>query len=163
MRVTSPEQAEFVKRFGAIAVTLGTAEVPASLDRGVIDGVLTAASGAGYIWRDLLKSNYGLGSNYSDSLIIVNADRFRALPPPVQAAMREIAARHAAQTTQEMEREEGLLTQKMKEAGMVVTPLRPDDEAEARRRMAPYWDEWGRTHDAGARNALAAVRAALGR
>ena len=55
MRVSSPEQAEFVKRYGAIAVTLATSEVPASLDRGVVDGVITAASGAGYLWRDLLK------------------------------------------------------------------------------------------------------------
>jgi TRAP-type C4-dicarboxylate transport system substrate-binding protein len=163
IRVVSPEQAEFVKGFGAIAVTLGTAEVPASLDRGVIDGALTAASGAGYIWRDLLKYNYGIGTNYSDSLIIVNADSFHALSPAVQDAMRAVATRIAAQTTTDMRQDEGVLTQKMKDAGMVVTPIRPEDEAEARHRMAPYWDEWAKSHDATAREALAKVRAVLGR
>jgi len=58
MRVTSPEQGEFVKRFGGIPITMGTPEVPAALDRGVIDGAFTASAGAGYPWKDLLKYNY---------------------------------------------------------------------------------------------------------
>ena len=163
IRVSSPEQAEFVKRYGAIAITLGTAEVPASLDRGVIDGVITAASGAGYLWRDLLKYNYGLGTNYSDSLIIVNTERFEKLPPATQATLRSVATKAAAQTTADMQREEAVLTQKMKDTGMVVTPARAEDGAEARTRMAPYWDEWARNKDAAARDALAKVRASLDR
>ena len=163
IRVASPEQAEFVKRYGAIAVTLGTSEVPASLDRGVVDGVITAASGAGYLWRDLLKYNYGVGTNYSDSLIVVNTERFNRLPQATQGTLREVAARVAAQTTADMQREETVLTQKMKDAGMVVTPARAEESAEARRRMSPYWDEWGRTKDPAAREALAKVRAVLGR
>jgi TRAP-type C4-dicarboxylate transport system substrate-binding protein len=163
IRVTSPEQAEFVKRYGAIAITLGTSEVPASLDRGIIDGVITAASGAGYLWRDLLKYNYGLGTNFSDSLIIVNAERFDKLPPALQATLRAVTTKAAAQTTADMQREETVLTQKMKDAGMVVTPARAEDAAEARTRMAPYWDEWARTKNSTARGALAKVRASLGR
>lgn len=163
IRVASPEQAEFVKRYGAIAVTLSTSEVPASLDRGVVDGVITAASGAGYLWRDLLKYNYGIGTNYSDSLIIANAERFNRLPPATQATVREIATRVAAQTTDDMQREETVLTQKMNDAGMVVTPARAEENGEARRQMAAYWDEWGRTKDAAAREALTKVRAVLGR
>ena len=52
LRVTSVEMGEFVKRFGGIPLTMGTSDVPAALDRGVIDGVLTATSGAGLTWKD---------------------------------------------------------------------------------------------------------------
>ena len=55
IRVTSPEQGKFIETFGGIPITLSTAEVPAALDRGIINGVLTASAGAGYTWRDLLK------------------------------------------------------------------------------------------------------------
>jgi TRAP-type C4-dicarboxylate transport system substrate-binding protein len=163
IRVVSPEQAEFVKRYGAVAVTLGTSEVPASLDRGVVDGVITAASGAGYLWRDLLKYEYGIGTNYSDSLIIVNSSRFAALPKPLQDTVRAIATKIAAQTTADMQRAEGVLLEKMKQAGMVVTPARPADEAEAQKRMVAYWDAWAKSKNATAREALAKVRAVLGR
>ena len=51
MRVTSPEQGEFVRRFGGVPVTISASEVPSALDRGVVDGVFTAASGGGKIWK----------------------------------------------------------------------------------------------------------------
>ncbi len=60
-RVTSPEQGEFVRRFGGTPITLGASEVPSALDRGVVDGVFTASSGGGKIWKDLLKSSFRLG------------------------------------------------------------------------------------------------------
>lgn len=60
------------KKLGGIPVTLGTSEVAAGIDRGVIDGALTASSGYGYIWRDLLKYSYRLNVSFVDSLILVN-------------------------------------------------------------------------------------------
>ena len=55
IRVTSPEQGEFIKRLGGIPETIGAPQVPSALDRGVVDGVLTANTGGGNIWKDLLK------------------------------------------------------------------------------------------------------------
>lgn len=161
IRVTSPEQGKFIERFGGIPITLGTAEVPAALDRGIINGVLTASAGAGYTWRDLLKYNYRLGTNYSDSLIIVNTSAFTALPAAAQATIRTIARQVSATTGVDMQKQEDALTQKMQQAGMVVTPARPEDVAEARQRMAPYWDEWAKAHGPRAVEALSKVRAAL--
>ena len=78
IRVTSPEQGEFIKRpLGGAALTLGAPEVPSALDRSVVDGVLTASSGGGNIWKDLLKFNYRLGINYFNSVVIVNKGTFR--------------------------------------------------------------------------------------
>jgi TRAP-type C4-dicarboxylate transport system substrate-binding protein len=85
IRVISPEQAEFIKLLGGIPVTLGTSEVAAAIDRGVIDGALTASSGYGYVWRDLLKYSYRLNVSFIDSLILVNKGAWEKLQPPVRA------------------------------------------------------------------------------
>ena len=68
-------------RAGAVPVTLGAPEVPSALDRGVVDGVLTANTGGGNTWKDLLKYNYRIGVNYFNSVVIANKDRFAKLPP----------------------------------------------------------------------------------
>jgi TRAP-type transport system periplasmic protein len=81
LRVSSPEQGEFVKRLGGVPVTLGTPEVAPALDRGVVDGVFTASAGGGILWKDLLKYNYRIGVNYFNSVIIVNKDAFERLAP----------------------------------------------------------------------------------
>ncbi len=65
-------------RYSGDARHLGVA---AALDRGVIDGVTTASSGYGYIWRDLLKYRYNLDISFIDSLILVNKQAWSALSP----------------------------------------------------------------------------------
>src|SRR5699024_8847250 len=49
IRVSSPQQAKFVETFGGVPVTLGTPEVAPALQRGVVDGAITASTGGGII------------------------------------------------------------------------------------------------------------------
>ena len=77
-------------------MTIGAAEVPSALDRGVVDGVFTASSGGGKIWRDLLKYNYRLGPNFFDGVIAVNKMAFDKLPPEAQAKLKKIRRRDGA-------------------------------------------------------------------
>jgi TRAP-type C4-dicarboxylate transport system substrate-binding protein len=163
LRVTSPEQGEFVKRLGGAPVTIGAPEVPTALDRGVVDGVFTASSGGGNIWKDLLKYNYRIGVNYFNSVIIANKDRFEKLPKDAQATMRKIVTANMPLITADMEKEEEALTKKMAEGGMIVTPARPEDVAEAQKLFAPYWDEWAKSKGPEAVEALKKVRTTLGR
>ena len=79
----------------------------------------------------------------------------------MQATIRTIARKVSATTGVDMQSQEDALTQKMQKAGMIVTPARPEDVAEARKRMAPYWDEWAKAHGPRAVEALSKVRAAL--
>jgi TRAP-type C4-dicarboxylate transport system substrate-binding protein len=162
IRVISPEQAEFVKLLGGIPVTLGTAEVPAALDRGVVDGVLTASSGYGYVWRDLLKYSWRLNVSYIDSLLIANKEAWDKLPPAVRAKVQALVDEHTAKIGAAMLAEDKDLTRKLAEGGMVVTEPSAADLAEAEKRIAPYWKEWGEKRPA-ASEALQKVRAATGR
>lgn len=163
LRVTSPEQAEFVKRLGGLPVTIGAAEVPSALDRGVVDGVFTASSGGGKIWRDLVKHNYRLGPNFFDGVIAVNKIAFDKLPAETQANLRKSVDKNAPWITQQLRSEEDEATEMLAKGGIAVVAGRVDDVASVAKVMAPYWDEWAKAKGAEATEALAKVRAALGR
>ena len=163
IRVTSPEQGEFIKRLGGVPVTIGAPEVPSALDRGVVDGVLTANTGGGNIWRDLLKFNFRLGINYFNSVIIVNKDRFDKLSPDIQTKVRKAFADHLPRITQAMEDEEDGLTKKFADGGMTITKPTQADMDEATKVISSYWDQWAKSKGPEAIDALKQVRAALGR
>ncbi len=163
LRVSSPEQAEFVKRFGGVPITMGAPEVPPALQRGTIDGVFTASAGGGKIWGDLFKSNYRLGVNYFDGVYLVNKDAFQKLSPDLQKKVRDIAKRLAPSTTEQLAKDEGEVTANLKSKGMTITEATPEQTAAAARRMASYWDEWAKQRGPEAVEALKKVRAALGR
>jgi len=162
IRVVSPEQAEFIKILGGIPVTLGTSEVAAAIDRGVIDGVLTASSGYGYVWRDLLSHSYRLNVSFIDSLILVNTDAWKALSPEVQAKVQAAVDKHTRAITAAMAKEDAELTRKLAAGGMVITEPSAAELAEAEKRIAPYWTQWGKERPSAAA-ALQEVRAAVGR
>ena len=163
MRVTGPEIGELVHAFGGVPLTLSTAEVPAALDRGVIDGAQTASGGAGYVWRDLLKYRYDLGVSYISSELIANKSAFGSLSPHSQAVLQAAATDAAAWMTTTMKAEEDDLTAKMVGGGLTVAPAVPADQVAAEQRMKPIWESWAKSHGADAEQALAKVRALLGR
>ena len=163
IRVTSPEQGEFIKRLGGIPVTIGAPEVPSALDRSVVDGVLTANTGGGNVWKDLLKYNYRIGVNYFNSVIIVNKDRFNKLPPDVQTKVRKIVTDNMGLITSAMQAEEEVLTKKFADGGMVITPESKADLEQGMKIISPYWDEWAKTKGPEAVETLKQVRTALGR
>ena len=65
-------------------MSLGAAEVPSALDRGVVDGLITGTVGA-ELWKDLLKYGYLLGLNFNNAYIIANTAAFDKLTPDEQA------------------------------------------------------------------------------
>lgn len=163
LRVTSPEQGEFLKRYGGTSVTLGAPEVPAAIDRGVIDGGFTASSGLGWVWRDLVKYNYRLGLNYVNSVVIANKESFDKLSPDAQGKLRKAVAEAVPWITATMREDEQELTRKLAAAGITVTEAKPEDVQEAQKTMAPYWDEWAKSRGPDAVEALGKIRTALGR
>lgn len=162
IRVISPEQAEFIKVLGGIPVTLGTSEVAAGIDRGVIDGALTASSGYGHVWRDLLKYSYRLNVSFVDSLILVNKGAWDKLKPETRTKVQALVDEHTLRMTNAMAAEDGEITKKLAADGMVTTEPTQADLAQAERLIKPYWKEWGEKRPA-SKEALQKARAAGGR
>jgi TRAP-type C4-dicarboxylate transport system substrate-binding protein len=163
MRVTSPEQGEVLRLFGGSSVTMQPSEVPAAIDRGVIDGAFTASSGSGYSWRDLIHYNYRLGLNFVNSYIIVNKDAFDALSPALQAKLRAVVADTLVWNAEQMRQDEIDLTQKIAAGGVDVVQPTPADVQDVEAKIAPYWDQWAKAHGPDAVAALHAIRTTLGR
>lgn len=163
IRVTAPSQGVFLRMFGASPVTLGTAEVAAALERSVIEGVVTASSGAAFIFKDLLKYNYRLNLGYGQSYLIVNKEAFQKLPVATQAILRSNAEKAYKAIDDTLVAEDSAMTEKLKAGGIIVTAASAADEAEAERQARTYWDEWAKKTGPEAVEMLKKIRDALGR
>lgn len=163
IRTVTPEQREFLVKFGSTGVTIGSAEVAPALERGVIDGVLTSSAGGGVLWKDLLKYNYRFPVSYPQSVLIVNAEAFGRLPADMQARVRGIVAEAAPSITQVMRDEEDSLTKKFAAEGLVVTAVPPEQVSQVSAQFPPFWEGWAKSRGADTVEALQKVRKALGR
>ncbi|NVK43417.1 MAG: TRAP transporter substrate-binding protein DctP [Oceanospirillaceae bacterium] len=163
IRVTSPEQGEFVKAFGGQPINLAGTEVPTSLERGVIDGVITASAGGAKNWSEFLHFNYRFGVNYFNSVIIANADRFNDLPEKSQKALADAVDKESAQITEDFSKDELIQKESQQEKGMVIYEANEADFNLAVEKMKPYWDEWASSRGPEYVEALSAVKEALGK
>jgi TRAP-type transport system periplasmic protein len=163
LRVTSVEQGEFIRRFGGVSLTMGSPDVAAALDRGVVDGGLTASSGGGLAWHDLLKYRYAFPTSYVNSTYVVNKEAMDKLSPATQKIVRDAGNKWSVWATAEMIRQEDEVTTQFGKEGMILTAASPADIAEATEKMRPYWNDWGKAHGPDAAAALAKIRAAVGR
>ncbi|OWY08858.1 hypothetical protein B6V72_18340 [Thioclava sp. F34-6] len=163
LRVNNAEQGEFVRRFGGTPITMTTAEVVTALDRNVIDGVFTATAGSGYLWRDLLQSNYRLGLSYAISYLTVNKDRFEGLSPEMQEQLRTAAVEAGGKITATLQEREEALTDELASGILDVTYPAEEEVGRATEVMSSYWESWAAERGDDAVKALADVRAALGR
>jgi len=163
LRVTSVEQGEFIRRAGGVPLTIGTADVAASLDRGVVDGMLTASAGGGIPWHELVKYRYAYPVSYVASNIVVNKEAFEKLSPEHQKIFRDAAADAATWVLGEMERQENDYTAQFAKKGLQLADPTPADIARGTELIKPYWDEWAKKHGPEAVDVLKKIRAMTGR
>lgn len=161
MRVSSPQQAAFVRTFGGTPVTLGSPEVPSALQRGVVDGVFTASSGGAKVWKDLLHYNYRLGPNYFSSFIIANKAAFDRLSPSEQKTVKGVVANITPWATNTMRKVEKKITAKMAANGMTVTQPKSADVKLGVKKMSSYWTSWAKDQGHDTVEALKKIRAAI--
>ncbi|MCA1287081.1 TRAP transporter substrate-binding protein DctP [Salipiger bermudensis] len=163
IRVTSPEQGHFIEEFGGAPITLSGSEVPTSLERGVIEGVLTASAGGAKNWHEFLPYNYRFAVNYGNSMIIANADAFEALSEESQQALRDIVAEEGPATTAAFLEDEEAQKASQSEAGMTLIEAAEGDAEMAGEQLAPFWEEWAEQNGPEYVTALQTVRDAIGK
>jgi TRAP-type C4-dicarboxylate transport system substrate-binding protein len=163
VRITSPEQGGMVRAFGGMPVQIGSAEVPAALERGVVDGILTASAGGIMAWKELLKSSYTMGLNYPVSFVVVNTERFKKLPPALQTKVRDIVRDNTRELTTELQREDGELRKKFSTEGISLHTPKPAEMAAAAAQSQQIWKTWADARGAEGVQTLERVRKVLGR
>lgn len=163
IRVTSPEQGHFVSAFGGLPITLSGSEVPTALERGVIDGVLTASAGGAKKWHEFLPDNYRFAVNYGNSMIIANIDSFEDLSADEQDNLRAIVAEEGEKISAEFIEDEKTQMAAQQGKGMNITMAADGDADKARQLMRPYWSEWAKENGPEYEKALALVLQAIGK
>jgi TRAP-type C4-dicarboxylate transport system substrate-binding protein len=163
VRVGSSVQVEFMRRFGATGITMGSAEVAAALERGLVNAVVTASAGGVTAWKELLKSSYRLPINFPVSWIIVNTDRFNGLPEASQAKIRGIVEKDMAQLTATLEADDKRLTEKFGSEGITINQASDADKAAAAKEMTSFWVEWAQNKGPEAVELLKRIREIVGR
>lgn len=163
IRVTSPEQGHFVEAFGGLPITLSGSEVPTALERGVIDGVLTASAGGAKKWHEFLPNNYRFPVNYGNSMIIANMDAFEDLDESEQSKLAEIVAEEGENISAEFIEDEKAQMASQKSKGMTINMLVDSDAQQARKKMRPYWQQWAKDNGPEYEKALDLVLTAIGK
>lgn len=163
IRVGNAQVAEFMRRMGAVPVTLATGDVAPALERSTIEGVVTASAGGGRLWGDMLKSNLRLNLNYDLVLVAVNSKAFERLPVDVQQKFQSAARKHATDLTKTIAALEDETTQQLKAKGLAVSSVNDASEKALAAQMKDYWEQWAKSTGPQAQEALAKFRAATGK
>lgn len=163
IRVTSPEQGKFIETFGGSPITLSGSEVPTALERGVIEGVLTASAGGAKKWHEFLPNNYRFAVNYGNSMIIANSDMFADLSADQQAKLRAIVSEEGEITSAEFLVDEETQMKSQQAAGMKIVMPATGDATMAREKLKPYWSAWAKENGPQYEKALASVLSAIGK
>ena len=164
VRTKGPDEANMVKRLGAIPVTMAQEEVPSALQLGTLDGALTSAPTVRDAkWETLTPHALALNFSLGHLAIFYNAEEFRKLPPAVQAALRDKAAAHGLRLRRAMAEIDTGAQRTLEQRGVKIVTLSAADIERSRKHMAPMWDEWATKNGAVAQKLLSDVRARLGR
>lgn len=164
LRVSSPEQTMMANALGAIPVSLNMPEVYQALERGMLDAILgsTATAMSVSAWEVL---DYGTDMAFTaaDWGFLVSKKAWDELPADIQLALMEEALATSNESNRRSLIEEANDWATLSSKGMekiVPDPQLPDELAGL---CAPVWDSWAQSRGGVAAQALAEVRALLGR
>ena len=166
IRTTSPEQSEMIKRLGGVPISLTAPEVPSAAQRGVMDGVVTAAFNLlGSKWHEFTEWGYIADIHIGGpAYILVNKGSLAGLSPEVRTQLQEAAAALQARMLKEIPAREYTDRQVLEQQYKIkLYKASSADVARMRKEMEPYWDEWAKQGGPKLVEALAAVKKALGR
>lgn len=163
IRVGSEVIGAFVEKFGGSPMTIQFNETATALDRGMVDGIATAAAGGGWALRDYLKSTYQIPLSYSNTYIIANDDFLASIGSDNAEKVARIFSEEMAAASEQTDKEEGEVLKKMQEGGVAVHQASAEEIARMQADMVAYWDQWASTRGADVVEALGKVRQALGR
>ncbi len=165
-RTTDGKQSEMLKRLGGSAVSLTLAEVPLAVERGVVDGFMTAGFNViGAKWHEFVTWGYvpGIHAGGPD-YIMVNINAYKKLKPEVREALDKVAAVWGAKMTRENAADETRDLETLKTKYKVDLYVPPQAELDRLTElMKPYWASWAESQGPNAVAALKEIRATLNR
>ena len=133
-----------IKKLKAIPVLMPTPDVYESLSRGTIDGVLFPFNSlAPYEIHKLAKTGT-IGENFGTFVAnwVISEKRFQSLPPAVQQDLTAMGEQFTKSACAQIEKDEAGDIEKVKAAGVKLTPLSAADHATAAAVMQDVAKDW---------------------
>lgn len=145
IREYSADGIDFTNAIGATPVSMTAPDVYSALQRGALDGVVTASTSmTGLKWGEVLDAGYITNFKLSISLILVAEDAYAELTPETQAILDEEVVRATDEILSFMvEGEEKLHRQLESDYGFTFTYATPEDYTALRQIAEEHvWPKW---------------------
>jgi len=138
-----------LKKLKAIPVLMPTPDVYESLSRGTIDGVLFPFNSLAPYELHKLSKTGTIGENFGSFVAnwVISEKRFQSLPPAVQQDLMAMSEPITRSACAQVEKDEAGDIEKIKAAGVKLTPLSPADHAAAAAIMHDVAKDWADTLD----------------
>lgn len=143
IRTFSPELQAFFKKLGATPVSMSFSEVPAALQRGVIDAAVTGSAGAyDAKWYELIDWGYTLPVAGSAGLQLVNSKSLNQLPDDIQKIVLKQAKEMEREGNQNTEKEDLEDIKRFEKKGVKINEASSEDIEKSKQIMKSLWDKW---------------------
>lgn len=161
IRTWNQGQVSTLDKIGASSVSITTAEVTPALQRGVIDGAITASVNAdAWKWSEVLKNGYIFNITLSHEVISVNSDAMKELPEDVRKAVVDVAAKWEGKFREEVTKLDDQARASLVEQGMTLTDPTPEDAKALIEMTADIGTSWAEAQGEVATRVLADIREA---
>ena len=133
-----------IKKLKAIPVLMPTPDVYESLSRGTIDGVLFPFNSLAPYEIHKLSKTGTIGENFGTFVAnwVISEKRFQSLPPAVQQDLTAMGEQLTKAACTQIEKDEAGDIEKVRAAGVKLTPLSPADHAAAAAVMQDVAKDW---------------------
>jgi TRAP-type C4-dicarboxylate transport system substrate-binding protein len=138
-----------IKKLKAIPVLMPTPDVYESLSRGTIDGVLFPFNSLAPYEIHKLSKTGTIGENFGTFVAnwVISEKRFQSLPPAVQQDLTAMGEQLTRAACTQVEKDEAGDIEKVKAAGVKLTPLSPADHATVAAVMQDVAKDWADSLD----------------
>lgn len=162
LRTYSPEQQHFAAQVGAVPVSMAASEVPSSVQRGVINSLITGAVWANdNKYYDFVDWAFPVPFNMSGIWVLINNDVLKKLPEEVKNIFIDQCTLAQDSFITTIKNTDSEAMQSMEDNGVVFSEIPPEIIESGSSFMLDYWVEWAHTNSLEAE--MKKVRDLLGR
>jgi TRAP-type C4-dicarboxylate transport system substrate-binding protein len=142
-RSSGKVQSDMVKRLGGSPVSMPITEVYTSLEKGVIDGVVTAFTAmVSFRLYDVSKYSIQAGLTATPMAVAMNLKRWNSLPPEIKKIFDDLRMRYAFEAAAAYDEDYDKAIQRGKSLGKEIYPLSAGELKKWENQLAPMYNDW---------------------
>lgn len=136
-------QSAFIKELGGTPVTLPITEVYTSMEKGVLDGVLTAFTAmVAYKLYDVSKYSLKAGLTAAPMAVAMNKKTWNSLPPDIQKILDDLNKKYPFECATAYDEDLQKSFDMAESKGKVIYPLSKAEMRKWEKKVGPLYDQW---------------------